>query len=178
MRGRVYRPEGLSPAALACATGGNPGIMVLDGRNGRIRGGACAGAATADGGPLTANNKTAGFPAPCAIRGRPDGDGKNKRRIEMNGIGAANAITTVQYDSMVAEGCRVRKLTPRECWRLMGFTDKQFDAVKGVSETQLYRQAGNGMAIQTLEAIFRRMFLDGPAGGARANAENQYEFCV
>ena len=49
---------------------------------------------------------------------------------------------------------KVRKLTPRECWRLMGFTDEQFDKASEVcSNTQLYKQAGNSIVVNVLEAI-------------------------
>lgn len=50
---------------------------------------------------------------------------------------------------------RIRKLTPRECWRLMGFSDKDFDKAAEVnSNTQLYKQAGNSIAKDVLMAIF------------------------
>ena len=53
---------------------------------------------------------------------------------------------------------RIRKLTPRECWRLMGFTDEDFDKAKQVnSDTQLYKQAGNSIVVDVLEAIFKEM---------------------
>ena len=49
---------------------------------------------------------------------------------------------------------KVRKLTPRECWRLMGFTDEQFDkAAEVCSNTQLYKQAGNSIVVNVLESI-------------------------
>ncbi len=48
----------------------------------------------------------------------------------------------------------IRKLTPRECWRLMGYTDK---AQAVVSNTQLYKQAGNAIVKQVLMAIFKQM---------------------
>ena len=49
---------------------------------------------------------------------------------------------------------KVRKLTPRECWRLMGFTDEHFDkAAEVCSNTQLYKQAGNSIVVNVLEAI-------------------------
>lgn len=55
----------------------------------------------------------------------------------------------------------IRRLTPLECWRLMGFSDKAFYAAKniGISERQLYKQAGNSIVIPVLEAIFKEMFL-------------------
>lgn len=53
---------------------------------------------------------------------------------------------------------RIRKLTPRECWRLMGFTDSDFDKASGVnSNTQLYKQAGNSIVKHVLMAIFGQM---------------------
>lgn len=55
-------------------------------------------------------------------------------------------------------GSRIRKLTPRECWRLMGFTDEDFAKAEKVnSNTQLYKQAGNSIVVPVLEAIFRQM---------------------
>lgn len=64
--------------------------------------------------------------------------------------------------------CRVRKLTPRECWRLFGFTDKQFDTAKEAlnqkhykgkdkSSSQLYKQAGNTIAVPMLEAVMLQL---------------------
>lgn len=52
----------------------------------------------------------------------------------------------------------IRKLTPRECWRLMGFSDEDFDKAKQVnSDTQLYKQAGNSIVVNVLMAIFGKM---------------------
>ena len=87
-----------------------------------------------------------------------------KQRLEPNSRGIANTITTVQKDNYVLEplitetavvdNYRIRKLTPRECWRLMGFTDEQFDkAAEVCSNTQLYKQAGNSIVVNVLEAI-------------------------
>ena len=53
---------------------------------------------------------------------------------------------------------KVRKLTPRECWRLMGFKDEQFDkAAEVCSNTQLYKLAGNSIVVNVLEEIFKNM---------------------
>lgn len=52
-------------------------------------------------------------------------------------------------------GKGVRKLTPKECWKLMGFSDEQFEKVAGkLSNAQLYKQAGNSICVPCLEAIF------------------------
>lgn len=49
---------------------------------------------------------------------------------------------------------RIRKLTPKECWRLMGFDDADFDkAEKVCSNSQLYKQAGNSIVVNVLEGI-------------------------
>lgn len=54
---------------------------------------------------------------------------------------------------------RIRKLTPRECWRLMDFKDSDYDrAEKVVSNTQLYKQAGNSIVVNVLVAIMGQLF--------------------
>jgi DNA (cytosine-5)-methyltransferase 1 len=53
----------------------------------------------------------------------------------------------------------VRKLTPRECWAVMGFNNETYQKVEGrLSNTQLYKQAGNTICVPCLEAIFRQLF--------------------
>lgn len=51
----------------------------------------------------------------------------------------------------------IRKLTPRECWRLMGFFDSDFDSVKNMSNTQLYKQAGNSICVPVLERLLLKL---------------------
>ena len=55
---------------------------------------------------------------------------------------------------------RIRRLTPRETWRLMNFTDEQFDKAKsaGLSDTQLYKQAGNSIVVGVLEQIMGNLY--------------------
>ena len=55
-------------------------------------------------------------------------------------------------------GVRIRKLTPRECWRLMGFMDEEFDRVHGISNSQLYKQAGNSIVVNVLSALLSQLF--------------------
>lgn len=53
---------------------------------------------------------------------------------------------------------KVRKLTPKECWRLMGFDDEDFNKAQTVcSNTQLYKQAGNSIVVNVLEAILTNL---------------------
>lgn len=55
----------------------------------------------------------------------------------------------------VTESLRIRKLTPRECYRLMGFSDAEFNRAEKVnSNTQLYKQAGNSIVVDVLEELF------------------------
>lgn len=54
----------------------------------------------------------------------------------------------------IADGYRIRKLTPKECWRLQGFPDWAFDRAKAVnSNSQLYKQAGNSVTVPVIQAI-------------------------
>ena len=56
------------------------------------------------------------------------------------------------------DGYRIRKLTPLECWRLMGFDDEDFYKAEQVnSNSQLYKQAGNSIVVNVLEAIFKEL---------------------
>lgn len=63
-------------------------------------------------------------------------------------------------DNDMAKVYRIRKLTPKECWRLMGCKDEDFDKVKaaGVSDSQLYKMAGNSIVVNVLEGIFTQLF--------------------
>ena len=55
---------------------------------------------------------------------------------------------------------RIRKLTPLECWRLMGFTDEEFNKAEKVnSNTQLYKQAGNSIVVDVLEKILYNLLI-------------------
>lgn len=56
----------------------------------------------------------------------------------------------------MSESVRIRKLTPTECYKLMGFTaeDCKKCSEGGVSNSQLYKQAGNSIVVNVLEAIF------------------------
>ena len=81
------------------------------------------------------------------------------QRLELGEDGMSNTLTTVAKDNLCVETVvRVRRLTPRECYRLMGFSDEDFNkAHKVVSEGQLYKQAGNSIVVNVLEAIFTNL---------------------
>lgn len=77
------------------------------------------------------------------------------------GSGVAHTLTCGDGNAVITENVRIRKLTPRECLRLMGWKDEQIDKIVAakISGTQQYRQAGNGIVVQVLEAIFKALFL-------------------
>lgn len=82
-----------------------------------------------------------------------------EQRLEPKFDGTTNTLTSVQKDNYIATPYRIRKLTPKECWRLMGFDDIDFEKAKasGVSNTQLYKQAGNSIVVNVLEAILSNL---------------------
>ena len=89
-----------------------------------------------------------------------DGDGidlnypDSKTRRGRVGHGVSKTIPTGGGSQGVLDGFRIRKLTPKECWRLMGFDDEDFEkAAKVNSNTQLYKQAGNSIVVNVLEAL-------------------------
>lgn len=103
------------------------------------------------------------------------GEAVNPPHVELAEDGLTNSLTTVQKDNLVMETprYRIRKLTPREVWRLMGYTDEDFDkAAKVNSNTQLYRQGGNGIVVTVLMAIFLQMNIQGLKPW---NGRNEYE---
>lgn len=91
-----------------------------------------------------------------------------KNNIIKNDI--ANTLTANAMQSFNHNNCalieedtnvnlRIRKLTPKECWRLMGFDDIDFEKAEKInSNTQLYKQAGNSIVVNVLEEIFKELF--------------------
>ncbi len=63
-----------------------------------------------------------------------------------------------QENNYLSDGFRIRKLTPRECWRLQGFPDWAFDKAQEVnSNSQLYKQAGNSVTVNVIAAIAKEL---------------------
>ena len=150
---RVYDPIGISPTIPTCCGGGHqPKILEVNIVASRGRD------------PSNPSDRTAGNP-------------NLEQRLEINGEGICNNLTTVAKDNYVMETSlaettndwtfdingklyeiRIRKLTPRECYRLMGFSDEDFEKAQAVnSNTRLYAQAGNSIVEDVLKAIFKQM---------------------
>lgn len=87
------------------------------------------------------------------------------QRLEPRTDGITNTITTVQKDNLIIEPsvCNIRKLTERECFRLMDVDDADIDKIQaaGISKTQQYKMAGNSIVVSCLCHIFRKLFIDG-----------------
>ena len=80
--------------------------------------------------------------------------------MEINQDGTSNTLTSVQKDNYVISKppFRIRKLTPLECFRLQGFPDELFYKAQEVnSNSQLYKQAGNSVTVNVIEAIANRL---------------------
>lgn len=92
-----------------------------------------------------------------------DGDGVDlsypQSKTKRGRVGHGVSKTLMGADSMgTVDNYRIRKLTPKECWRLMGFDDADFRKAEQVnSNTQLYKQAGNSIVVNVLEAILENL---------------------
>lgn len=104
-------------------------------------------------------NRTGVLVAPVLT---PDREEKrqNGRRIKEAGEPMFTLTAQDRHGiAILSDNIRIRKLTPKECWRLQGFPDEYFDKAKaaGVSNTQLYKQAGNGVTVNVAHAIGLRL---------------------
>ena len=136
--GRVYNTQGISPAMDTCQ-GGNrmPKIKEYRFFEQAIQ---------------TAKEKEA-----------KEGDTIDAFNKRVNGTGISPTLTTRPEGFKTAilpvQGYRIRKLTPRECWRLMGVRDYQYDKLHDISNAQLYKMAGNSIVVDVLMAIFKNMLI-------------------
>ena len=83
---------------------------------------------------------------------------KSNTRRGRVGHGVSKTLAT--GDTMATmQDFRIRKLTPLECWRLMGFDDEDFKKAQatGMSNSQLYKQAGNSIVVNVLEGILENL---------------------
>lgn len=133
-RGRVYSLKGISPS-LNCMGGG--------GREPKIR----IKEATKKGYAEATIGDSVNLSHP-----------NSKTRRGRVGKGIANTLLTGEEQGVVMNDFRIRKLTPKECWRLQGFPDWAFERAANVnSNSQLYKQAGNSVTVNVIEAIARRL---------------------
>lgn len=100
--------------------------------------------------------KTGLYAVPVALRNRGEG-----KKPEYNGTGKANAMTSVQTDSMVEVEDQIRKLTPTECLRLQSMPDNYFDKAtykgKPISNSQRYKMCGNAFNKEVVKFIISHL---------------------
>lgn len=128
--GRVYSDEGLSPTLDSCS-GGNRMPKII--ASGQFR-------------PKDRNynkNNTARI-----------------EQFETRKDNLSNAILTNGIKNCIRENYSIRKLSPKECWRLMGFEDKDVDNVHhiGISDSAMYKQAGNSIITNCVELIAEHLY--------------------
>lgn len=97
----------------------------------------------------------------CAVLTPDRGEKRqNGRRIKEPGEPSFTLTAQDRHGvALLDENIRIRRLTPRECWRLQGFPDEYFDKAKaaGISDTQLYKQAGNSVTVNVARAIGEKL---------------------
>lgn len=163
-RGRVYATDGVAPCLNAMQGGGLEPKIIQRG-HGYNQGGEHDTAPTLTSNSWQENNLLAIKEA--TTKGYSEatiGDSVNlshpnsKTRRGRVGKSVANTLLTGEEQGVVTTDFRIRKLTPRECWRLQGFPDWAFDRAQEVnSNSQLYKQAGNSVTVNVIEAIARRL---------------------
>lgn len=144
--GRVYSDKGLSPT-INCCGGGDREPKIVDS-------------------PLKAPQATAQGYAECEVGGVFDGSYPNSttRRGRVQEGGKISPTLTAEGEALNRyEGnYRIRKLTPRECFRLMDVSESDIDKIQasGVSNSQQYKMAGNSIVVSCLFHIFRTLFIE------------------
>ena len=137
MNGSVYSEEGLSPTLTTNKGEGNKVAIKQATKQGYIE---------------------------CEVGGVADlsyPDSKTRRgRVQDNGNISPTITATETGICRIESPIRIRKLTPKECFRLMGFSDENFDAAQkvGISNSQLYKQAGNSIVVDVLYYIYVELY--------------------
>lgn len=180
---RVYSPKGISPALTTCE-GGNRQVKILQLPRGNNNGGEIETDVMPTITKSSSQNNTFVI---GAIRGRYTANDKTQQQLELSSLEVTNTLTTVEKDNVVViiddtqgfDGVRTyegispalranrqgliaipeaRKLTPLEYWRLQGYDDSDFKKAKQVcSNSRLYSQAGNGITVNVVTAIYNML---------------------
>lgn len=145
MNGEVYDSTGLAPTL---TTNKGEGVKIIQRAHGYNQGGEHDIAPTLTSNSYQENNlvKVVDF--------------YNKiTKDEVGTLTSSGGGSTVRAGSFgITDGYRIRKLTPRECWRLQGFPDWAFDKAQKVnSNSQLYKQAGNSVTVSVIAAIAKEL---------------------
>ena len=155
---RAYYQDGLCPTLSNCNASGDKSQVVLQDKALCIN-------------SLMYNGKNVKLPTIQAAMGNGGGNVpvvvKNQGKEIVKKTEMANTLMARDYKGFgnqemtgVCKNAKIRKLTPKECWRLMGFDDIDYEkAAKVNSNTQLYKQAGNSIVVNVLEAILTNLLI-------------------
>ena len=171
-RGRIYSANGLSPTLNTAQGGGlEPKILIKRPLKGLTKNGWHFEQNVFSKNSIAATLKAAGGSGnipkivckPCLTPNRVN-KRQHGRRFKENGDPEFTLTSQDKHGVLIGDGksIAIRKLTPRECWRLQGFSDEQFDKARkaGISNTQLYKQAGNAVTVDVIERIGKRLVLE------------------
>ena len=174
--GRIYSAEGVSPTLNTCGGGQREPKIVQIGNINPSGKGLNGNVFASDGlAPTITTNKGEGSKVlipqatkqgyiECEVGGVADlsyPNSKTRRgRVQENGTISPTITATETGICKIESLIRIRKLTPKECFRLMGFSDQNFDAAKnvGISNSQLYKQAGNSIVVDVLYYIYVELY--------------------
>ena len=153
-QGRIYDPSGISPCLNKMDGGGREPLIPISMTRKAYKETDIANTLTA-GTP----DKRRGNSSPVTgvmLSGVYTNASKDYQRPPLNGL--SRCLKSENHDAGVYDGNRIRKLTPRECFRLQGWTDEYFDRAAMInSDSQLYKQAGNGVTVSVIQAIAERL---------------------
>ena len=148
--------------------------VAYDEQNNYIRKDGCVGTITTDGSSPKHNNRIVEYITKdcrfykqayetainndCKIGDTIDAFNK---KVSKNGVSPTLTTRPEGFKTAIlpVQNYRIRKLTPRECWRLMGVKDEQFDKLHDISNTQLYKMAGNSIVVDVLMGIFKNLLI-------------------
>lgn len=172
--GRIYSTDGCSPTLNTCGGGSHePKIVQLGnvnpsgkGMNGNVfdeNGLAPTLTTNKEGNKIAIRQATKKGYIECELGGVADlsyPESKTRRgRVQENGQICPTITATETGVCRIESPIRIRKLTPKECFRLMGFSDENFEAAeKMVSNSQLYKQAGNSIVVDVLYYILVELY--------------------
>lgn len=160
-RGRIYSPDGCSPALNCCGGGGlEPKIVCrIDKSVNDTKFIEYANCLTAREDRGISNRKSEGTAViECVGNVNPSGNGMNGNVFSDEGL-APTLTTNKGEGNKILSNLRIRKLTPKECFRLMGFDDSAYEAAsKVVSNSQMYKQTGNSIVVDVLYYILVELY--------------------
>ena len=163
---RVYSTEGIAPTINTCGGGGRePKILTMETVN--IKQNTKQGYIECEVGGVA----DLSFPDSKTRRGRVIDNGNTSPTLQ-----TGSEVCRIEKDEHNKTRYRIRKLTPKECFRLMNFDDSDFYAAESVnSNTQLYKQAGNSIVVNCLCALFSQLGLEGVPRWNEMTSEQKQE---